>query len=197
MIIRDQSVKVITPPDITSIVTSGYLDAKAYARISVSSQDETFITCLRAAYNQAERLTRRAILTQTIRCSFQRFCERMKLPRPPLISVTSFQFREWNTGTLTTVNSGLYGIDTESGIAAIYRKDQQVWPTIQAEANPVQVTYQAGYGSFEDIPDDLLQAIYSAALYYYDNRGDASTIEKKLLPKSSDTVFNQYKVRIF
>lgn len=197
MIIEGQTVKVTVPPNLDAFIAKFFDAGKTYARISVSSQDQTMLQAMKAAYRQAERLTRRAIAPQTIRCSFPGFCNEIILPRPPYISLTSFQYKDHSTEALTTVSSSLYSVDTEGLCAKIIRKDQASWPVLQIAPSPVQVTYQAGYADLGQIPEDLLQAIYGLAMYYYDNRGDVSTLPKNALPKTSDSVFRQYRIYVF
>ena len=122
------SLKVITPPDIDTFVAHFLLSAKAYTRLTVTSQDETFTRCLKTAYRQAERLTRRALAEQTLQLNLSCFSYEISLPRPPLIEVTAFQYVDL-AGTTTSVDSDVYLVDSAKTPGRIVIAENQSWPT--------------------------------------------------------------------
>lgn len=83
----------------------------------------------------------------------------IKLPRSPLMSVQSVEYIDTN-GTLTTLASDQYQVDTYSKPGRIWPKRFAYWPiTDPMTPNGVQVTFKAGYSSTTLIPHRAKQAI--------------------------------------
>lgn len=189
------SLTVITPPDIDAFIAHFLQSAKSYTRLTVSSQDETFTRCLRTAYRQAERLTRRALSEQTLKLHLPYFCNEISLPRPPLLEVTDFEYIDV-AGSLMSVDSSVYLVDDAKSPGRIVLAENQSWPTPSQRPNAVTITYRAGYENLDNIPEDLIHGIFMLATYFYDNRGDVSTVSKSPLPFASSNIFRQHRVNI-
>lgn len=187
---------VVTPPDFDLFVAHFMASAKSYTRLTVSSQDETFLRCLITAYRQAERLTRKALCSQTLKLSLNNFCNEIILPRPPLVSVSAFAYLN-TSGVSTSVSSSLYHVDTTRTPGRVIAAENTSWPTPSSSyPNPVQITYVAGYADLKDIPEDLIHAIFMLATYFYDNRGDVSMVTKNRLPLASSDIFRQHRINL-
>lgn len=112
----------------------------------------------------AERLTRRALLTQTwrlVRDAFPCGSEPIVLPKPPLQSVTSVTYvdgdgveQSWGGSPL------LYDVSAPSGPTAGYARITpaygQTYPATRAQAGAVTVTFVAGWASVDDVPADIV-----------------------------------------
>lgn len=191
------SITVVTPPDYSAFVTH-FLDvAKRYTRLTVTSQDEVFTRAFVSAYRQAERMTRRAIAKQTLKYSICDFEDLIVLPRPPLIQVLDVSY--YNEDLVnTSVSSSLYHVNTRRTPGLLVAAEGTNWPTPSSYyPDPVTITYEAGYENLDDIPQDLIQAIFMLTTYFYDNRGDVSGMAKTPLPLASNNIFTQYRINIF
>ena len=149
--------------------------AEAKAQCRVDSDDEnTFITGLiQAAREYVEDTSHRALLTQTWRLSLDAWpaCDEIELPRPPLQSVTSLVYYD-SAGTLYTLDSSKYGVDTDSEPGRVVLNWGESWPSLTLRSfNPVQVTFKAGYGDdADDVPLHLRQAILLIIGHWFENR---------------------------
>lgn len=109
------------------------------------------------------------------------------LPRPPLISVTSVKYVDAG-GTLQTLASNQYQVDTRSVPGRLAPAYGVSWPDTRWQPNAVIVQYVAGYASAAAVPDDLKQIVLLACGMLYENREEviegtvnATGILKRLL----------------
>jgi hypothetical protein len=70
----------------------------------------------------------------------------IRLPRPPLQSVSSIQYVASGTGILTTMPSANYLVDASTRPGRVAPAFGQIWPLLQQQLAAVQVNYVAGYG---------------------------------------------------
>ena len=126
-----------------------------------------------AAREWCETYTGRSFFEQTWQVKLDEFKDDMRLPRPPLISVTSIQYIDLN-GDTQALSSSVYTVDTVSN--RVLLAYGQTWPSTRSVENAVTITYQAGYDSGNSPQDDtaIPSAIKAAILLMvgslYENR---------------------------
>lgn len=152
-------------------------DAKKACEISTSdtAHDTHLVRLIDAAVADVERHTRRALITQTWQLTLGAFpaCE-IRLPRPPLVSVTSVGYIDEN-GASQTFSSSNYDVATGDSPGFLRPGYNQVWPaTRPSRADAVTVTYVAGYGSSPvNIPIEYQQLIAELVVFRFEpGRGD-------------------------
>lgn len=160
-------------------------DAKKQCEVSESdtTHDEHLTRLIRAATDDVERFTRRALITQTWRLSLREWPHdalrqwphpgRLLIPRPPLQSITSIVYTDDN-GSLITLDSSLYQVSTDASPSFAEPAYGEVWPTLRPETlEAVRITYVAGFGDLDtDVPDQYKNAIYELVAFRFMNRGD-------------------------
>lgn len=143
--------KIIVPVATEPITLA---DAKLHLRVDLSTDDDLITALIKAAREQCEHETGRALAPQTLRLSLDKFPDDgIELPMPPVTSVTSIEYVD-TAGNPQTLSGSDYYLDDEqepSWIVPAYGLD---WPGTNDEANAVVVTYVAGY---TDCPE-LLRA---------------------------------------
>jgi uncharacterized phiE125 gp8 family phage protein len=166
-------------------------EAKSQCRVD-TSDDDTFITGLIVAARQyVEGASRRAFITQTWRLSLDEWPgdDEIELPKPPLVSVTSVIYKD-TVGAQTTLSSSLYIVDTDSEPGRVKLAYGESWPSDTLyPANPIQITYVAGYGAAAAVPAWVKQAIKLIVGHWYENREEtiAGTIIKGI-PLGADSL---------
>jgi uncharacterized phiE125 gp8 family phage protein len=101
--------------------------------------------------------TNRVLLTQTWDYTLDRFpCAgdrrgTLWLPYPPLSSVTSVKYIDMG-GTLQTMSSADYVVDTSGVKGRITLAYQKYWPLTRDVASAVTVRFVAGYGDASQVP---------------------------------------------
>jgi uncharacterized phiE125 gp8 family phage protein len=92
----------------------------------------------------------------------------MQSPLGNLISVTSVEYADPESGVMTTWSSVNYDVDTQDINGWIKPVDD--WPTHMETMNAVKVTFVAGYGAASAVPAALKSAILLLVGHWYTNR---------------------------
>ena len=162
-------------------------DAKAFLKTlpGDTSEDAAVITPLiTAAREYCEKVTGRALVAQTVIAYPEVFQKVMRLPRPPITSVTSVEYTDTD-GTEAALED--YTADDEN-IAF-----DSIPSFVPAALNPIAITYAAGYAA---IPKTIRQAMLLLMGHWYNNReavvvGPVTSVEVQL---AVDRLLKQWKV---
>lgn len=147
------------------------LELKDWIREDLDEQDALLSELITDARAIAENYLRRAIPQQTLALHMDMFPEVIKVPRPPLVSVTSIEYVDAD-GATQTLSSSLYRVDADSDPGRITPSWDNSWPTTRYVTGAVTVTYVAGYAS---CPTPIKRAIARIVADQVRWRGD--TIE--------------------
>lgn len=162
------SLQLVTPPTQEPLTIA---DARAQCRIDLTDEDVLLLGYIQAARDQLETEMRRQFLTATYRYGCDTFgghhC--LRLPRPPLQSVTSVSYID-TAGATQTLATTVYGVDTLSEPGKIYLKEGQSWPSLREQPNAVQVVYVAGWPSPALVPAEIKQAMRLLIGHWYEQR---------------------------
>lgn len=90
----------------------------------------------------------------------------IRLPRPPLSSVTSITYLDGD-GASQTLSSALYRVDTRGIVGSIAPVVGQVWPDTYDTTNAVTVRFVAGYSS---VPPAIKQAVLIVVATLFEHR---------------------------
>lgn len=167
-------------------------EAKTHLRVD-HSDDDTYIDALIAAARiNAEDFCCRAFITQTWVATFDCLnSEKLRLPRPQLISVSSVQYRD-SDGNLQVTSSSDYEVNTdkEPGIIRF-----TTTPAYDAEyENPLRVTYTAGFGAnASDVPESIKAAIKLMVGHWYETREGSTSDALKETPMGVQWLLNPYR----
>ncbi len=165
-------------------------EAKSHCSITQDDDNANVNAYLMAARGAAEQYLNRALFTQTWKLQLSDFADVIWLPMAaPLASVTSVQYYATD-GTLTTLSSSAYTVDTTSEPGRIVRAPNTAWPAVQAaRLVTVIVTYVCGWSSVEDIPELMKQGIRLAiAAADADRTGGA--VESAAAMKAAEACWN-------
>lgn len=148
------------------------MDARKQCEISETddTHDRHLTRLLQVATRDVERLTRRALITQTWQLVLDEFpAEEIDIPRPPLQSLT-IQYVDSNGSTQSFTD---YQIEYSSP-ACVSPAYNKVWPATRPETeNAVTVTFVAGFGSLpSDVPAEYQNVISELLAFRFFNRGD-------------------------
>lgn len=159
-------------------------EAKAHLRVDIDDDDTFIASLITAAREYVEGAAHRAFVTQTWRLNLDEWPgdDEIELPRPPLQSVTSITYKD-SDGTTTTWSSSEYEVDTDSEPGRVKLAYGYSWPSATlAATNPIKITFVAGYGDAEDVPQKWKQAILLLLGHWYENREAtiAGTIQRSI-----------------
>lgn len=154
------SISIITPPDLeaTPPISVDLLKVHLSILPIETDFDSLLDLYLGSAVEEFEAYTKRAILNQTVRQSFDQFpCENyFRLERAPLVSFTSLTYKN-RSGAWITVDPTIYSYDIIESAPMIQLNYGKYWPTdIACAKNSVRLNYVVGYGEDQAaIPKDI------------------------------------------
>ena len=138
------SVRLITPPAVEPVDLESL---KRHLRVEHAEDDALILTLGRAAREFGEMYTRRAWITQTWERTLNSFASVIRLPFPPLLSVTSIKYVD-AAGVTQTVAPAGYTVDQAGEFAHVYPSYQANWPLdLRAHPRGVAIRFVAGYGN--------------------------------------------------
>lgn len=156
-------------------------EAKAFARVTTSSDDALIDTLIKSARMAAENELERSLITQTWERTLDEFPDAIRLDYSPIISVSSIQYLDWY-GVSQTLSSSGYKVDAKSEPGWVVPAYGYVWPLTLEDINAVTVTYTAGYGaSASAVPEPIKTWIKLMVAHYYENR-EASVPAVTIVP---------------
>lgn len=120
----------------------------------------------------------------------------MRLPHPPLQSVTKIEYVD-PYGVTQTLSNTVYYVDIKNEPGVVMLAYNNLWPICRAQPSAVTVTYIAGYGTAADTTDLAKQASVPAAVklaikmlvrHWYDYRGVNGEQQVQSIPEGFDAL---------
>jgi uncharacterized phiE125 gp8 family phage protein len=150
--------KRITAP--TALAVS-LADAKVALRVNGSALDSIVDAWVRAITEHAEHLTGRSVMQQTWQALCESFDDLGRLPRLPIVSVSSVRYYD-TTNTLQTLDPSNYSLYTTEYFATIRTFGE--FPETFERDDAVIVEYVAGYGTSDTATPSAMKAYILAKL---------------------------------
>jgi uncharacterized phiE125 gp8 family phage protein len=173
-------------------------EAKSHLRVDDTSEDTLITDIIVAARNYVENVTKRQLVTATWTHYLDAFAAEIRLPYPPLQSVTSVKYYDTG-GSQQTLASAVYTTDTYRQRGRLVEAYGQTWPATQAIINAVAIEYVAGYGDAgSDVPSAIRQAMRLLIGHWHENREDVAigTISTQV-GRAVDALLAPYRMRDF
>ena len=163
---------LITPPETTPVSLA---DLKQEAAAGFTDDDALLQGYLGAAIAHLDGyagILGRCLISQTWAQPFRCWRDRMRLPFPDVASVVVTYFDD--EAAEQTVSDDLYEVTEGPRGAEVVFKDAFIRPSLDDDRDaPVKMTFVAGYGAAEDVPQDIKICILALARHWYDrNPGD-------------------------
>lgn len=157
----------VTPPAAPAVLLE---DVKLYLRLDHDAEDLLLESLVEAATEYAETALGQQLVNATWRYELDCFPETIRLPLPPLSSVTSIIYDDVD-GTAQTLAAAMYTVDADSRPARIVPAYGEVWPVTYDHLAAVRILFIAGYGvSAAFVPDNIQTAIKMLAAHWYQHR---------------------------
>lgn len=173
-------------------------ELKANARIDTADADTRLSTLIEVARDNVERITERALLTQTWERRLDRFPPTpvgIGLERPPLQSVTSVKYID-SDGVEQTLDPSKYTVNSFREPGAVYPSYGETWPQTRDEPDAVRVVYVAGWTEAAKVPASIREAILRlASLWYDENTPVVVGMTVSAFPHDVDSILAPYRMR--
>lgn len=145
-------------------------EAKRFIRQDEDYDDDYVRMLITAARNRVESDSARALVNRTYQYKLDDLSGEIELPYPPLVSITSVTYVNQSDATIT-VASSVYEAITDTTPGRVIEADGQSWPTgLRGHTEDVIVTYIAGYGTSDDVPEEFRVAVLMYIAQGYEQR---------------------------
>jgi uncharacterized phiE125 gp8 family phage protein len=156
-----------------SLVSLGVDEARAQCEIpaDLTDRDDLLQSLIAVGDAACENYTNRGLLSQTWKATTDDWFDELALPMAaPVQSVSSVKYYAPD-GTLTTVASSAYLLDSTSEPATLRRAPNMTWPALQSDRKAlVEVTYIVGWNAAELVPAPLKHGVRLLIAHLFANR---------------------------
>ena len=191
------SLRLVTVPAAEPLSTA---QAKSHLRVDASDEDTLIDDLVKSARESIEEDTGLQLITATWRLYLDQFPatgKLIRLPRPPLQSVSSIKYYDAD-GVLQTWTSTLYLVDIDAVPARIAEAPDEDWPDTQDRINAVEIEFVSGYGlAGSDLPEPINSALKLQLGHLFENREDvlvSSRVDVMPLVSGADAKLTPYRV---
>lgn len=152
-------------------------EAKAHLNIaSAITADDTLIDSLIITAREfVEGFTWRQLVTATYAWNIDAFADVLRIPRPPVQSVTSIAYLD-TAGASQTLASSVYTLDAVAEPGRLFLAYGKAWPSVRAVRNAITITFVAGYGAASTVPEKFKHAMKLTVHDLYEHRGSKSEV---------------------
>ncbi len=198
------NLKTITAPTAEPITLD---EAKAQCRVDIADDDALIGALITAAREEVERQSYHALMTQTLEMILTAwpydhpilpgwYTGHIRLPRPPLQSVTSVTYKDY-TGTVRTMTVNTdYVVAGDSIPAEVMPPYAKTWPPVVLHAaEPIRVRYVCGYADAASVPDSLKLAVKLLVGHWYENREASNPMLLRDIPRGVDALCMSYRMK--
>ena len=167
-----------------------------------NDHDVTLFNLRKSVRQWTEQYLNRALITQTLDYYMDRFPagDYYELPRPPLQTVTTLQYTDYNGDASTLTEDTEFVKDTDSEPGRIVLEYNYTWPndTLHPK-NPILTRYVAGYGAAaSDVPEGIRQAMLMLLTHWYIQRQPyrigAAPVE---VPLTAKAILANYRIKTY
>lgn len=146
-------------------------ETKVYRRVDTddTTQDDVITSLIMAARAYVETYTGRQLVTATWTMTLDCFPAEIKVPRPPLQSVTSINYVATD-GTSTLLAASDYQVSATVEPGRIVPAYGVSWPDTRAQLAAVTIVFVCGYGAAAAVPALIKAAMGLLIGCWYEKR---------------------------
>jgi Phage gp6-like head-tail connector protein len=205
-----QNLLEITPPVEEPITLA---QAKLHLRVDVADDDALITALITAAREKCEAEVHRSFVTRSYELHLNGFpfsnaptisqlltseripClsyGRIKVPKPPLILITSITYLD-NDGVPQTIDPALYLVQLGGKLQGMITPAYGLtWPVARYQLGCVVVAYTAGYGAASSVPLSICQAMLLCIGHWYRNREAVSAVSMSEVPLGAKALLSPF-----
>ncbi len=157
-------------------------EAKDHLRLTTADEDQLVQGLIKAAREQVEAFTRRALLPQTWDLFLDAFPSENEilLPMPPLQSVASLTYTD-KDGAQTVWDAGNYLVNKNKEPGRLVLAYGKSWPTVTlSPSSGIAVRFVAGYKDVASVPESAKLAIKTLVAHAFENRESMAEAAEEL-----------------
>lgn len=154
------SLKLITPPNVSTGLCVTVADAKLSCRFDPSDLDADIAQMILDGQTLVDHEVGVCLMAQTWEAALDAFPDAITLTRTPVASVTSITYID-AAGVLQTLSPAAYVLDSGDAFGKSYIVPAygESWPETRDEINAVKVRYVVGYADAASVPSHLKRQV--------------------------------------
>jgi uncharacterized phiE125 gp8 family phage protein len=171
-------------------------EVKAHLRIDGNDEDQLLSTYIKAATAFVQNECGIQIMRATLKLTLDEFpsVDYIKLPRPPLVSVSSIDYLDGD-GVSQTFSTTNVATDATPAVGRIVLKDGVDWPDTDDQLAAVSVTYLAGYADRSSLPADVRVLLLLLVGTFYEHRESVSLLNLREVPMAAQSLISHLAVK--
>lgn len=188
---------LVTPPAAPVVSTAA---AKAQCRVVHDDDDDLIAGLVAAAVDHLDGYTGilgRCLVTQNWRVAASGWSRVIRLPFP-LCSNVVVKYSDADD-VEQTVSDTLYQVYDDASSSVVWFREAFTDPTVYDDrVDPIRVTFDAGYGDADAVPDAIKHAILLLVGHWYENREEViigQGVDVRQLPVAFSTLVAPYRRR--
>lgn len=172
MIVQKNGPVLVTAASSDPVTTA---EARAYCRIDGTADDAALALLIPVATEYVQERCGQQLIQATLLETWDCWPCEFELDRYPVVSVSTVKYYDAD-GTLTTISSSNYHVDTYSRPPRIVPVSSYTWPEHQdGRPSAIEVTYVAGYSSSATVPAKIKTAIKALVYHLFNLPGPVLT----------------------
>jgi uncharacterized phiE125 gp8 family phage protein len=178
---NEYQVRVITGPAAEPVTLA---EAKVDLRVDHTADDDLITNLIKAAREDAEMVAERAFVNRTLELSLSGWPSDniVRLPMPPLVSITSITYyTDANAAVVMSSSDYIAITDLEPGVVTLALNAS--WPNASLRTiAPIRVRFVAGYGATaSSVPERYKTLIRALVAIRYEYRDEMTANAEKQL----------------
>ena len=146
-------------------------EAKARLRVTHTAEDDVITAMIASSWEAVGEMAGRVLATETWEMADMAFSGTVKLPKSPVIALTSVQYLD-ATETLQTATLSDFALIASDDWSLVQPKVDKDWPSPGVQrADAMKITFTAGYTT---LPPALREAVLLMIGHRYRNRESVS-----------------------
>lgn len=148
-------------------------EAKDHLKVSSTGEDSVITFEITAA----RRFLEREMGVQMIACGYEGYLDKfpdvnyIEFPIKPMTGVTEVKYFSTNV-----LDSASCIFDEVHNPPRLYLAPGYSWPSTEARVNAVKITFNAGYNTAAEVPENWIQALKMVITFFHEHRGDEGVV---------------------
>lgn len=149
-------------------------EAKLHLRVTTSTEDDMITEMIKSARHYVEGEMGIKIMQVSAEGYMDSFPSGnfIEIPVYPVTGIDKIEYFAPDTEAYSVFSSGDWVLDSSRKYPRVYLKPDHDWPDTSDQVNSVKVTFNAGYPSASDVPENWKAAIKLVVSNLFENRGD-------------------------
>jgi uncharacterized phiE125 gp8 family phage protein len=174
----------------------GIKELRHYSRVDSHDDNDLLKQLGKAARTYIERNARLAMVNTTYDYILPQFDDTIRLPKGPIQSIKHIKYFD-DDGNKQTLSTDKYQLVKSDRVGTIERLPDKSYPSTEKREDAVQIRFVAGYGTADDVPNELRIAIKMLVLHWYDTREPVIKGQSVTnVPTSLETIIENYRIPI-